>query len=72
MRQRETPGSPKFIEPEDRIAAFDQDGTTRVEQASYAPVMFAFHQLGVIAAKWSGWHVVSMKNDWKRIFAWEC
>jgi hypothetical protein len=44
-------GSLKFVEPQDRIAAFDQDGTTWVEQPAYAQVMFAFHQLGVMAAK---------------------
>jgi phosphoglycolate phosphatase-like HAD superfamily hydrolase len=46
-----TQGSPKFVEPQDRIAAFDQDGTTWVEQPWYAQIMFAFHQLGEMAAK---------------------
>jgi phosphoglycolate phosphatase-like HAD superfamily hydrolase len=50
VKETTTPGSPTFVEPEDRIAAFDQDGTTWVEQPSYAQVMFAFHQLGVMAA----------------------
>jgi phosphoglycolate phosphatase-like HAD superfamily hydrolase len=44
-------GSPKFVGPEDRVAAFDQDGTTWVEQPAYVQVLFAFHQLGVMAAK---------------------
>jgi phosphoglycolate phosphatase-like HAD superfamily hydrolase len=44
-------GSPSFVPPAERIAAFDQDGTTWVEQPVYAQVMFAFHQLGVMAAK---------------------
>jgi phosphoglycolate phosphatase-like HAD superfamily hydrolase len=43
--------SPKFVAPEARIAAFDQDGTTWVEQPMYTQVMFAFHQLGVLAEK---------------------
>jgi phosphoglycolate phosphatase-like HAD superfamily hydrolase len=51
VKETTTQGSPKFVEPEDRIAAFDQDGTTWVEQPWYAQVMFAFHQLGVMAAK---------------------
>jgi hypothetical protein len=34
-----------------RIATFDQDGTTWVEQPLYSQVMFAFHQLEVMAAK---------------------
>jgi len=43
--------SPKFVAPEARIAAFDQDGTTWVEQPMYTQVMFAFHQVGVMAEK---------------------
>jgi hypothetical protein len=60
MRQRETPGSPKFIEPEDRIAAFDQDGTTWVEQPSYAQVMFA---LGVPELL----EVVTVTHSWRKL-----
>ena len=43
--------SPKYLPPEARIATFDQDGTTWVEQPLYAQVMFAFHQVGVLAKK---------------------
>jgi len=43
--------SPKFVDPLARIATFDQDGTTWVEQPAYAQMMFTFHQLGVMAAK---------------------
>jgi len=43
--------NPKFVAPEARIAAFDQDGTTWVEQPMYAQVMFALHQVGVVAEK---------------------
>ena len=39
-----TQGSPKFVPPAERIATFDQDGTTWVEQPLYSQVMFAFHQ----------------------------
>jgi phosphoserine phosphatase len=46
-----TPGSPKFVEPAERIAAFDQDGTTWVEQPQYAQIQFAFHQLSLMAGK---------------------
>ena len=38
--------SPKFVAPEARIAAFDQDGTTWVEQPMYTQVMFALHRSG--------------------------
>jgi hypothetical protein len=43
--------NPKYVPPEARIAAFDQDGTTWVEQPLYAQGMFAFHQVGVLAKK---------------------
>jgi phosphoserine phosphatase len=51
VNETTTPDGPKFVAPEDRIAAFDQDGTTWVEQPAYTQVLFAFHQLGVLAAK---------------------
>ena len=51
VKQTTTPGGPKFIEPANRIAAFDQDGTTWVEQPAYTQVMFAFDQLAAMAAK---------------------
>jgi hypothetical protein len=43
--------SRKFVAPEARIAVFDQDGTTWVEQPMYTQVMFALHQVGVMAEK---------------------
>ena len=46
-----TQGSPKFVPVAERIATFDQDGTTWVEQPLYSQVMFAFHQVGVLAKK---------------------
>jgi phosphoserine phosphatase len=51
VKETTTPAGSKFVKPEERIAAFDQDGTTWVEQPAYAQVLFAFHQLGVAAAK---------------------
>ncbi len=36
-----TEGSPVFVAPEDRIATFDQDGTTRVEHPLYGQGLFA-------------------------------
>jgi hypothetical protein len=50
--------SPKFVEPAERIATFDQDGTLWVEQPTYSQVMFTFHQLGVMATKDSKLKVV--------------
>jgi phosphoglycolate phosphatase-like HAD superfamily hydrolase len=43
--------SPKFVAPEARVATFDQDGTTWVEQPLYTQLLFAFHRVGVMAAK---------------------
>jgi phosphoglycolate phosphatase-like HAD superfamily hydrolase len=43
--------SPKYVAPEERIAVFDQDGTTWVEQPVYTQVAFALHQAGVMARK---------------------
>lgn len=51
VKETTTQGNPKFVDPVARLAAFDEDGTTWVEQPLYAEVMFAFHQLGVMAAK---------------------
>jgi hypothetical protein len=51
VKDTTTQGSPKFVDPAARIATFDQDGTTWVEQPLYSQIMFAFHQVGVMAAK---------------------
>jgi hypothetical protein len=46
-----TQGSPKFVPPEARIAAFDQDGTTWVEQPMYTQVIYCLDQVRVVAEK---------------------
>jgi hypothetical protein len=51
VKETTTQGSPKFVEPSERIATFDQDGTLWVEQPTYSQIMFTFHQLGVMAAR---------------------
>jgi phosphoglycolate phosphatase-like HAD superfamily hydrolase len=51
VKETTTQGSPQFVDPVARIATFDQDGTTWVEQPLYSQVMFAFHEVGVLAAK---------------------
>ncbi len=43
--------NPKFVPPEQRIATFDQDGTTWVEQPIYTQVVFALDQVKAVAAK---------------------
>ncbi len=44
VKETTTEGSTQFVDPVARIATFDQDGTTWVEQPLYAQVTFAFHQ----------------------------
>ena len=38
-------GSPDFVQPADRIATFDQDGTLWVEQPIYTQILFAFSRV---------------------------
>ncbi len=47
--------NPKFVAPEDRIATFDQDGTTWVEQPIYSQVLFAFDRVGALAPQHPEW-----------------
>jgi haloacid dehalogenase-like hydrolase len=47
--------SPKFVAPEDRIATFDQDGTTWVEQPMYSQVLFAFDRVAEMAPQHPEW-----------------
>ena len=51
VKDTTTQGSPQFVDPVGRIATFDQDGTTWVEQPMYSQVVFAFQQTAVMAAK---------------------
>jgi hypothetical protein len=58
-----------FVAPVARIATFDQDGTLWVEHPIYSQVIFT--QALYDEAKKDGWVVISMKNDWKRIFGFD-
>lgn len=40
-----TQGSPDFVEPEERIATFDQDGTLWVEHPMYSQVMYCLERV---------------------------
>jgi len=47
-----TQGSPKFVPQEERIAAFDQDGTLWVEHPMYTQVMYVLESVpGLVKAK---------------------
>ncbi len=43
--------NPKFVSPEARIATFDQDGTTWVEQPMYAQVMYCLSRVPALVEK---------------------
>jgi hypothetical protein len=47
--------SPKVVPPEDRIATFDQDGTTWVEHPIYSQVLFAFDRVAEMAPQHPEW-----------------
>ncbi|HKN75609.1 MAG TPA: HAD family hydrolase [Candidatus Acidoferrum sp.] len=47
--------SSKYVEPKDRVATFDQDGTLWTEHPVYTQAMFAFHRLGVMAPQHPDW-----------------
>jgi phosphoglycolate phosphatase-like HAD superfamily hydrolase len=47
--------SPKYLEPQDRIATFDQDGTLWTEHPLYAQAMFALSRLGEMAPQHPEW-----------------
>src|SRR6201992_223924 len=54
---RDTPekSSPKYIEPADRIATFDQDGTLWTEHPLYGQAMFALARVAQMAPQHPEW-----------------
>ena len=49
------PSNPNFVPPEQRIATFDQDGTTWVEHPIYTQVVFAFDRVVSLAPQHPEW-----------------
>jgi phosphoglycolate phosphatase-like HAD superfamily hydrolase len=47
--------SPKYVEPSDRIATFDQDGTLWVEHPLYSQAMFALDRVKSLARQHPEW-----------------
>src|SRR5262245_5308622 len=47
--------SPNHVEPEDRIATFDNDGTLWVEQPLYTQVIFAIDRIKALAPQHPEW-----------------
>jgi phosphoserine phosphatase len=58
--------SPKFVAPEDRIATFDQDGTTWVEQPMYSQFLWVFDRVAELAPQHPEWKT---KMPFKAILA---
>jgi phosphoserine phosphatase len=47
-----------YVPPEDRIAVFDQDGTTWVEHPIYSQVLFAYDRVAVLAPQYPEWKTI--------------
>lgn len=47
--------SKDYVQPEDRIATFDQDGTMWVEHPAYAQAMFALERVNALAPRHPEW-----------------
>jgi phosphoglycolate phosphatase-like HAD superfamily hydrolase len=58
--------SPKYVEPADRIATFDQDGTLWTEHPLYGQAMFALDRLGKMAPQHPEW---KQKEPFKSVLA---
>ena len=58
--------SPKYVEPEDRIATFDQDGTTWVSHPLYTQAMFALDRVRELVPKHPEW---KNKEPFKAVIA---
>lgn len=48
-------GSPDYVQPSERIATFDNDGTLWCEQPMYFQLLFAIHRVGVLAPQHPEW-----------------
>ena len=51
VRDATDQAGPKFVPPEERIAAFDQDGTLWVEQPIYSQMVYSLDRVAVLAAQ---------------------
>lgn len=55
VRAVSDPDDPAFVEPADRVATFDNDGTLWVEQPVYAEMAFALHRVRDLAKVHPEW-----------------
>ncbi len=64
VRETTSKSSPKYVEPGDRIATFDQDGTLWTEHPLYTQGVFALDRVGQLAAQHPEW---KMKQPFQSI-----
>lgn len=69
-----TPDSPDFVEPAERIAVFDNDGTLWSEQPLYVQAVFALERIRVLAEEHPKWETTqpfkaALEGDLKSIVA---
>src|SRR5271169_2697267 len=55
VRDTTEKSSSKYVEPQDRVATFDQDGTLWTEHPLYTQAMFALDRLGKLAPQHPEW-----------------
>ncbi len=66
VRDTTDKSSPKYVEPADRIATFDQDGTLWTEHPLYGQAMFALARIGEMAPNHPEW---KQKEPFKSVLA---
>jgi phosphoglycolate phosphatase-like HAD superfamily hydrolase len=66
VRDTTEKSSPKYVEPADRIATFDQDGTLWTEHPLYGQAMFALARVGEMAPSHPEW---KQKEPFKSVLA---
>jgi phosphoserine phosphatase len=66
VRDTTDKSSPKYVEPADRIATFDQDGTLWTEHPLYGQAMFALARLSEMAPNHPEW---KQKEPFKSVLA---
>ena len=67
-------GGPEFVEPRERIAVFDNDGTLWAEQPMYFQLAFALDRIKALAAKHPEWKTTqpftgAIEGDLKAVLA---
>jgi phosphoserine phosphatase len=66
VRDTTEKSSPKYVEPADRIATFDQDGTLWTEHPLYGQAAFALARVGELASSHPEW---KQKEPFKTVLA---